>query len=299
MTCRKTGLRAGLFYCRNCRIPAAPFFQSVFVVILLCMTMRNIFLKIAYDGTGFHGWQRLPGKRTVCGTVEEALARVLGREVKIDGCSRTDAGVHALGQTASFLLEDHGIPTERIQKALTDCLITQKREHVGEIEILEAKEMPEGFHARYSAKGKQYLYKIRNAESPDIFKRTRYYQIAQPLDLDAMRRAAAQIVGTHDFACFQTAGGTPRETTVRTVWALDILQDGEYVTISIKGDGFLYNMVRIIVGTLVEVGLGKRDAAELTAIIESKDRGRAGHTAPPQGLYLKEVYYDEPETKLG
>ena len=263
------------------------------------MATRNIFLKIAYDGTGFHGWQRLPGKKTVCGCVEEALTRVLGREVKIDGCSRTDAGVHALGQTATLLLEDHGIPTERIKKALNDCLITQKREGVGEIEILEAKEMPEGFHARYSAKGKQYIYKIRNAESPDLFKRTRYYQVRQPLDVDAMRKAAAIIVGTHDFACFQTAGGTPRETTVRTVWALDILQDGEYITVSIKGNGFLYNMVRIIVGTLVEVGLGKKDASELSDIIASKDRGRAGHTAPPQGLYLKEVYYDEQQTDLG
>ena len=244
------------------------------------MATRNIFLKIAYDGTGFHGWQRLPGKKTVCGCVEEALARVLGREVKIDGCSRTDAGVHALGQTATLLLEDHGIPTERIKKALNDCLITQKREGVGEIEILEAKEMPEGFHARYSAKGS-------------------YYQVRQPLDVDAMRKAAAQIVGTHDFACFQTAGGTPRETTVRTVWALDIQQDGEYITVSIKGNGFLYNMVRIIVGTLVEVGLGKKDASELSDIIASKDRGRAGHTAPPQGLYLKEVYYDEQTTDLG
>ena len=263
------------------------------------MATRNILLKIAYDGTGFHGWQRLPGQKTVCGTVEEALARVLGREVKIDGCSRTDAGVHALGQTATLLLEDHGIPTERIQKALTDCLITQKREGVGEIAILDVREMPEGFHARYSAKGKEYIYKIRNAQSPDIFKRTRYYQIAQPLDVDAMRRAAGHILGTHDFACFQTAGGTPRETTVRTVWTLDISRDGEYITISIKGNGFLYNMVRIIVGTLVEVGLGKKDADDLIAIIESKDRGRAGHTAPPQGLYLKEVFYDEQETELG
>ncbi len=260
--------------------------------------MRNIFLKIAYDGTGFHGWQRQPGKRTVCGEIEAALERVTGQEIRIDGCSRTDAGVHALGQTASFHLPERGIPTERIQKALTDCLQTSKRERVGEIAILEAKEMPEGFHARYSARGKEYLYKIRNAESPDIFKRTRYYQIAQPLDLEAMREAAALITGTHDFACFQTAGGTPRETTVRTVWALDLTREGEYVTISIKGNGFLYNMVRIITGTLVEVGLGKRDALELTEIIASKDRGRAGHTAPPQGLYLKEVFYDE-ETDLG
>lgn len=261
--------------------------------------MRNLLLTIAYDGTNFSGWQRQNGKRTVCGTVEEALARVLGSEVKIDGCSRTDAGVHALGQTATLLLEGHGIPTERIRKALGDCLITHKREGVGEIEIVDVKEMPEGFHARYSAKGKEYLYRIRNAQHPDIFQRTRCYQIAQPLDVEAMRRAAAHIVGTHDFACFQTAGGTPRETTVRSVWSLNIAQAGDEITLSIQGDGFLYNMVRIITGTLVEVGQGKRDAAELAEIIASKDRGRAGHTAPPQGLYLKEVFYAEPQTKLG
>ena len=126
--------------------------------------MRNIFLKIAYDGTGFHGWQRLPNEKTVCGTIEEALARVLGREVKIDGCSRTDAGVHALGQTASFLLEDHGIPTERIQKALTDCLITQKREHVGEIEILEAKDED----AAYLTTAETILDDIMKAQSAEV-----------------------------------------------------------------------------------------------------------------------------------
>lgn len=263
------------------------------------MATRNLFLKIAYDGTNFHGWQRQNGKRTVCGELEEALSRTCGQEIRLEGCSRTDAGVHALGQTASFTLVDHGIPTERIRKAVNDCLITSKREHVGEIEVLDVREMPEGFHARYSAKGKEYIYRIRNAASPDIFKRTRYYQIADPLDIDAMRRAAALIVGTHDFACFQTAGGTPRETTVRTIWALDLVQEGEYITVSIKGNGFLYNMVRIIVGTLVEVGQGRKDAQEIPEIIASGDRGRAGHTAPPQGLYLKEVYYDEQQTELG
>ena len=229
--------------------------------------IRRYKLVIAYDGTNYSGYQLQENAVSVQQVLEEALGYLDRAPVRVFGCSRTDAGVHALGQTATLLLEDHGIPTERIRKAVNDCLITQKREGVGEIEGLEVKEMPEGFHARYSAKGKEYIYKIRNAESPDIFKRTRYYQVRQPLDIEAMRAAAAQIVGTQDFACFQTAGGTPRETTVRTIWALDIAQDGEYITLSIRGNGFLYNMVRIITGTLVEVGLGKTDASEIREII--------------------------------
>ena len=255
------------------------------------MTERNIFIKIAYDGTNFSGWQRQRNARTVCGELEAALSRVCGQEVSLNGCSRTDAGVHALGQTATFSLGP-GIPAERIKKAVNDCLAKDKLERVGEIEVLEVREMPEGFHARYNSKGKRYIYKLRNADSPDIFKRTRYYQTSRPLDVEAMRKAASYIVGTHDFACFQTAGGTPRETTVRTVYELELLRDGEYITVSIAGDGFLYNMVRIIVGTLVEVGQGRRTAESVAETIESKDRGKAGHTAPPQGLYLKEVFYD-------
>lgn len=256
------------------------------------MADRNIFIKIAYDGTNFSGWQRQRNARTVCGELEQALSRVCGQEISLNGCSRTDAGVHALGQTASFSLGP-GIPTERIKKAANDCLAKDRLERVGEIEILEVREMPESFHARYSSLGKRYVYKLRNADSPDIFKRTRYYQITRPLDVEAMKKAASYIVGTHDFACFQTAGGTPRETTVRTVYDLEILQDGEYITLSISGDGFLYNMVRIIAGTLVEVGQGRRTAESLEETIASCDRSKAGHTAPPQGLYLKEVFYPE------
>ena len=160
--------------------------------------------------------------------------------------------------------------------------------------------MPEGFHARYSAKGKEYIYRIRNARHPDIFQRTRCYQVAKPLDVEAMRKAADHIVGTHDFDCFRAAGGNPVETTVRTVTYVEIrtseaidmngaVSEGRDVFIEVSGDGFLYNMVRIIAGTLVEVGLGKRDPDEMKEIIESRDRTNAGHTAPPQGLCLEEV----------
>lgn len=253
---------------------------------------RNILLKIAYDGTNFCGWQRQPENRTVCGTLEEALSYVCGRDIKLDGTSRTDAGVHAYGQQASFRLGP-GIPTERIAKAVNDSLAGSRLERVGEIEVIWAKEMPEDFHARFSSKGKRYVYKISNAPQVDIFRRNYCYQITRPLDLDAMKKAASFIVGEHDFACFQAAGSTPRETTVRTVYDLEISRLGDDIEISISGNGFLYNMVRIIVGTLVEVGLGKRSPESVAKTIASLDRAKAGHTAPPQGLYLKEVFYDE------
>ena len=259
--------------------------------IFIIEKMRNVLLTIKYDGTQYCGWQRQPGEPTVCGRLEEVLAVICKEPVKLEATSRTDAGVHAYGQRAT-LRGNFEIPADRIPIAANTMLADDRIEYVGDIEITEAKDMPEGFHARYNSKGKRYIYKLRNADSPDIFKRTRYYQTSRPLDVEAMRKAASYIVGTHDFACFQTAGGTPRETTVRTVYELELIQDGEYITVSIAGDGFLYNMVRIIVGTLVEVGQGRRTAESVAETIESKDRGKAGHTAPPQGLYLKEVFYD-------
>ena len=161
----------------------------------------------------------------------------------------------------------------------------------GDIRILSAEVMDDDFHARYSCRGKTYRYLID--KTGDIFRRNLAFQYpdADRLDIDEMRKAAAHIVGTHDFKCFETSGGTPRETTVRTVSSLEISEDSETITIEITGDGFLYNMVRIIVGTLVEVGIGKKAADDLPAIIESRSRGNAGFTAPPQGLYLKEIYF--------
>ena len=256
--------------------------------------MRNILLTIEYDGTRFCGWQRQPNARTVQGEIEAALTKLIGREILIDGTSRTDAGVHANGQQASFALEDSGIPTDRIAKALNDILAFDKLEGIGDIKILKAEEKPEGFHARYSAKGKRYIYRIYNASEKSPFRRSQFYQIAESLDLDAMKKAAAFIIGTHDFKSFETSGSTVHESTVRTITRLDIehsKQDSKMIEVSIEGDGFLYNMVRIIVGTLVEVGLHKKTPAEIEKIINAKDRSQAGHTAPPQGLYLDEVFY--------
>lgn len=255
---------------------------------------RNLLLTIEYDGTNFCGWQRQPGVRTVQGELEQVLAKVCGREVKLNGTSRTDAGVHALGQRASFK-GDFGIPTERIMLAVNNLLCggMHVRGRGSDVRICEVKEMPSDFHARFDAKGKKYRYIIRNNGKMDVFGRNYCYQVKPPLDIEAMGQAAALITGTHDFACFQSAGGNPRETTVRTVYSLEVFRkEGDDILIEISGDGFLYNMVRIIAGTLVEVGQGKIGPQEISAIIESKERQRAGHTAPPQGLYLVEIYYE-------
>ena len=255
---------------------------------------RNIFMTIEYDGSGFCGWQRQPNVRTVQGHLEEVLSHVCGTPFKINGTSRTDAGVHALGQCASFRGE-FGIPTERIMLAANNILAggRQALKGIGDVRITALCEMPQDFHARFSARGKQYRYLIRNLPEPDIFRRRYCYQVLQPLDIEAMRKAAAYIVGTHDFKCFQAAGGEEKETTVRTIYRLDIDRRGDDVVIEISGDGFLYNMVRIITGTLTEVGLGRRRPQELAGILASRDRQQAGHTAPATGLYLVEVYYDE------
>lgn len=257
---------------------------------------RNILLTIKYDGSQFHGWQRQPDSRTVQGTLEEALSKFCGQDIKIDGTSRTDAGVHAYGQRASFK-GDFGIPTEKIKLAVNNYLSggMNKLNHVGDVEIIDAVEVPLSFHARFDSKGKTYRYVINNDKEPDIFRRNYCYFIPDDLDIEKMNEAAKYIVGTHDFKSFEAAGSQERETTVRTVCEITIdrkkTSTNDDIIIEITGDGFLYNMVRIIVGTLVEVGLNKRKPEELKDIIEKKDRTFAGHTAPAEGLYLKEIYY--------
>ena len=232
---------------------------------------KNVLIKIEYDGTNFSGWQIQPEARTVQGEIEHVLKYIAGHDVHIHGTSRTDAGVHALGQCATFDW-DSNMPVEKLPEVMNRRFGAGgegRSGAPGDIRILSADVMPEDFHARYSCKGKTYRY----------------------LDVDIMREAASHIIGTHDFKCFETAGGTPRESTVRTVSALDITDGESSITIEITGDGFLYNMVRIIVGTLIEAGEGRRTAASVAEAIESRDRSKAGFTAPPQGLYLKEIYF--------
>ena len=254
----------------------------------------NVLIKIEYDGTDFSGWQIQPDVRTVQGEIEHVLRYIAGEPVHIHGTSRTDAGVHALGQCATFEWNSN-MPVEKLPEVMNRRFGAGgegRSGAPGDIRIISAEVMPDDFHARYSCKGKTYRYVID--KTGDIFVRNRAFQYpgASDLDTDAMRGAAAHIVGTHDFKCFETAGGTPRETTVRTVSRLNISEDEKSVVIEITGDGFLYNMVRIITGTLVEAGAGKRTADSVREAIESRDRSKAGFTAPPQGLYLKEIYFE-------
>ncbi|MDR3364172.1 MAG: tRNA pseudouridine(38-40) synthase TruA [Clostridiales Family XIII bacterium] len=276
--------------------------------------MNNILLKIAYDGSGFHGWQKQPGIRTVQGVLEETLAAVCGAPLTLDGTSRTDAGVHAFGQCAT-LRGDFGIPVQRIPLAANNLL--------ADIRILGAEKKPAGFHARFDALGKAYVYRFavcppapplpaptaapqpmpESAPQPSlapVFLRNYACLLKEKPNIGNMAEAAKYIEGTQDFACFQAAGSAPRGTTVRTVFSVRISEGREkdlagcaYETIALEvtGDGFLYNMVRIIAGTLADVGAGKTAPAQVGEIVASGNRDRAGRTAPPQGLYLKEVYF--------
>ena len=252
---------------------------------------KNILLKIQYDGTNFRGWQRQPGQRTVQGEIEHVLQYLAGREISINGTSRTDRGVHALGQCASFVW-DFPLPTEKLPFILNKRFGAGgigRSGAPGDIRILEAREMPPDFHARFSCRGKTYRYIIER--NGDIFRRNMAFQLADSLDHAAMREGAKFIVGTHDFKSFEASGGNPRETTVRTISDLTIEEEGDRTVIEVTGDGFLYNMVRIMVGTLVEVGTGKRTPDQIRCILDGSDRQLAGFTAPPQGLYLKEIYF--------
>jgi len=255
--------------------------------------MSNILLKIAYDGSGFHGWQKQPGVRTVQGELEEKLDAVLRAPVILEGTSRTDAGVHALGQCAT-LRGDFGIPVDRIPIAVNNLL--------SDVRILSAEEKPEGFHARFDAAGKTYIYRFAIFPPNEIFLRNYACLLAKSPNIDTMSEAAKYIEGTHDFASFQAAGGTERESTVRTIFTARVVSGSatdpagdvyETIETEVTGDGFLYNMVRIIAGTLQDAGFGKIAPKEIADIIKAKDRALAGPTAPPQGLYLKTVYYDK------
>ncbi len=248
--------------------------------------MKTIAMAVVYDGTAYHGWQRQKNAVTVQQTIEEALCALTRESVQIVGCSRTDAGVHALDYVFHFQSHTE-IPVEKLPYALNYHLGT-------DICVLAAWEMPEDFHARFSARGKEYHYRIWNRPMPNPFL-TRYsWHVPYHLDVAAMKKAAPAMEGTHDFAGFMASGGD-QKTTVRTVRLSEVCEDPQtpgLITVKIAADAFLYNMVRIMTGTLVEIGLGKIPAEELPAIIASCDRRRGGRTAPPQGLFLKQVYYD-------
>ena len=240
-------------------------------------------LTIEYDGEAFSGWQRQPGARTVQGAIEEALAVVAREEIRIQGASRTDAGVHALGQVASFETRAEIDP-----RRLADGVTALCRPDAA---VILAELAPPGFNARRDAKGKRYLYRVLNRAQPSPLRAKTSWHVRDPLDLGAVRAASAVLIGTHDFCGFRAAD-CGREQTVRTVTAIDVAEreDG-LVEIEVQGSAFLKNMVRIMVGTLIAVGLGKMATDDVARVLGTGDRTLAGQTAPAHGLTLVEVFY--------
>lgn len=245
--------------------------------------MRNIKITVEYDGTNYRGWQRQKNtSETVQEKLEEALTIINKKPVELQGASRTDAGVHALGQVANFFI-DVSIPVERIPAALNRLLPE-------DIRCVKAESVPADFHARHDALGKKYLYRIYNQGIPSVFIRNYVYYFKKKLDPVIMQEAARCLEGTHDFSSFRAAECSAR-TTVRTIHSIEVIDKSPEIWVEVKGDGFLYNMVRIIIGTLIEASLGKIKIEELPEIIATKDRRLAGFTAPARGLTLVEVYY--------
>ncbi|OCA80990.1 tRNA pseudouridine(38,39,40) synthase TruA [Bacillus sp. FJAT-27225] len=238
---------------------------------------------ISYDGTGFAGYQVQPGKRTVQGELEAALSKLhKGEHVKVTASGRTDAGVHAKGQVIHFD-SPLSIPEDRWAVALNSLL-------GGEIAVLSVKKAAHGFHARFDTIGKEYRYVLHLGRQRDPFSRNYAYHFSYPLDIEVMKAGARQLCGTHDFSSF-CASNTDVKDKVRTVTDIGFSEEEEKLVISFKGNGFLYNMVRIMTGTLLEVGTGARKPEEMKSLIMDRDRTQAGKTAPAHGLYLWEVYY--------
>ncbi|MGL5315790.1 MAG: tRNA pseudouridine(38-40) synthase TruA [Peptostreptococcaceae bacterium] len=243
--------------------------------------MRNIKIVTQYNGQNYCGWQKQPNSLGIQGTIEKAIYEITKEEVKIIGSGRTDAGVHALGQVANFNIEST-IPANKIPNALNAKLPK-------DISIIECTEVDENFHARYSAKGKRYRYLIHNSDYRSPIYKDISYHVKYELDFEKMTREAKYLLGEHDFKGFMSSGSSVKDT-VRTIYDVTLEQKEDLIVFEVEGNGFLYNMVRIIVGTLVDIGRGRINES-LKDVIASTERGRCGHTAPAHGLFLKKVDY--------
>jgi len=246
------------------------------------MAVRNIKLTISYDGSDYHGWQIQPGRKTIQGTLTEAIQNLVGCEVQVFGASRTDAGVSALGQVALFQI-DSPIPTENLAKAITHRLPP-------DIAVTEAVEVPQGFDVISAVKSKLYRYTIFTGTVRPVLQIRHCWYLPEKLEIAAMAEAAKILIGKKDFKSFAAAADN-RETSVRTIFRCDVTSDGNWVYVDVEGDGFLYNMVRNIVGTLVEVGVGRMNPGKIPQILKAKDRTAAGPIAPAQGLCLMWIKY--------
>lgn len=246
--------------------------------------MKRILLTLEYDGTNYSGWQRQYNGLAVQQVLEEALTTACREKIAVTGASRTDAGVHALGQAAHFDTSC-GIPPEKFPFVLNTMLPPDIRVHTG-------RQVPPDFHARFMTGGKQYTYRIINSRHGSALKRNTHVHVPVPLDEAAMARAVETLLGEHDFAAFQASGGTAK-TTVRTIRAVSLVRQGDEIILTIEGNAFLYNMVRIIAGTLIEIGLHKRGEDAFQEAFCTLNRLNLGVTAPPHGLELTEVFYPE------
>jgi len=243
----------------------------------------KILLTVAYDGTNYAGWQRQENAISVQQSLEKALANLLGQPTKLSAASRTDAGVHALGQKAVFMAEYMPIPLDRFPLALNKFTSD-------DIIVREAKLVSDEFNPRFDAMFKTYRYQIYNARLPNPLESRYSAFVPRPLDIEKMKQAAKKIIGTHDFAAF-CATGSSAKTTIRTIFGCDIKKDGDMIQMLVSGNAFLYNMVRIIAGTLIYVGMGKIEAEAIPNIIASKERSLTGKTMPPEGLTLMDIFY--------
>lgn len=250
--------------------------------------MKNIKLVIEYDGTRYNGWQAQKNGLGIQTVITKAIETVTGEEIQLNGSGRTDAGVHAYGQVANFHTCS-SVPGERFMFALNSLLPE-------DIAIVQSEEVDDGFHARFNAVGKTYRYLLWNSNRPNALLANRAYHVAPALAVEAMGEAAQLFVGEHDFAAFRAQGGSAK-TSVRTIYSATVQREtgsyggGNLIFVELHGNGFLYNMVRIIAGTLVEIGLGKKSSVDILKGFETLDRTMTGQTLPPYGLYLKQVFY--------
>jgi len=245
--------------------------------------MKNYKITIQYDGTRYKGWQvQKSTDMTIQGKIQAVLSEMTGQEIEVIGSGRTDAGVHAYGQVANFHLPEH-FSKEAVLEYLNHYLPM-------DIAVLNMEEVDERFHARYHATSKNYVYRIHTSMIPNVFERKYMYTYTEPLDIGKMREAAKHLIGTHDFMAF-CGNKKMKKSTIRTVTSIDIQEKEGEIQIFYTGDGFLQQMIRIITGTLIEVGNGTKQPEDILSIMESKVRENAGYTVPPDGLILKQVYY--------
>lgn len=246
--------------------------------------MKNIFLKISYNGSFYHGWQIQPNGVTVQQTLKEAIEELTDEKINLLGCSRTDSGVHAKEFCCNFKTNST-IPPEKFAQAINVKIPKS-------IVVLSSKQVSDDFHSRYDAKGKRYVYRLLNSKNESPFLDKLVYFYPYDVDADLMNAQAKDFIGTYDFSAF-CASGSEVESKVRTIYDFSVERRGDEVVFTVSGDGFLYNMVRIMVGTLLDICSGKIEKGTVKDIIASKERSRAGVTVPGCGLYLEKVFYDE------